>query len=539
MTIQPIFTVESIEQRCKNDINTFLENNNIKNTTGLAFISDINSKPNMVIQMNKIMTFINPTFINPTFIDNPTNYTTYVKMFHNPIDKERQQQLFIARTILFYQLLQYLVVTFENEKLYNETYTDKDEDEWKFRDDISKSMRDFKMGIFGSMKPTSDIDLGIQYTGDYTKCKPALSYFVSRFEKLFLIFTNQTSLDFDIETYADMTTIPNQNIEEKEHPDVFYLSTSGIDEYQYNRIVKCAKYSIARNYLLAIKELGKKQNNNLTLENIRDSLTGIVAVNQLNTLFNMNDSFEDEISYMNTFFNMPYEQKINEYYKRVSDAEDTKASHGEIIYHLNPEQITEMIVKIGLANTYRIESYCCIPTITHVVRILQQQSQSNLKYPTLAPSSIEDMCSKNHDITHIPICTIGSYGYMLSLLEQLGYLYRFYLTYCETNDENNCNNKMKKYSERYINALIHMNVNKKGGSSRSIRRRTARHGTARHGTARHGTARRGTARHGSVARRSIRRAKKENKIIKRRRTTKRIKMTTKGLRRKSSRHHQK
>ena len=327
MTIQPIFTVESIEQRCKNDINTFLENNNIKNTTGLAFISDINSKPNMVIQMNKIMTFINPTFINPTFIDNPTNYTTYVKMFHNPIDKERQQQLFIARTILFYQLLQYLVVTFENEKLYNETYTDKDEDEWKFRDDISKSMRDFKMGIFGSMKPTSDIDLGIQYTGDYTKCKPALSYFVSRFEKLFLIFTNQTSLDFDIETYADMTTIPNQNIEEKEHPDVFYLSTSGIDEYQYNRIVKCAKYSIARNYLLAIKELGKKQNNNLTLENIRDSLTGIVAVNQLNTIFDMKESFKDEISYMNTFFNMSYEEQINEYYKRVSDAEGLKASH--------------------------------------------------------------------------------------------------------------------------------------------------------------------------------------------------------------------
>ena len=99
MTIQPIFTVESIEQRCKNDINTFLENNNIKNTTGLAFISDINSKPDMVIQMNKIMTFINQTFINPTFIDNPTNDTTYVKMFHNHIEQERQQQLFIARTI--------------------------------------------------------------------------------------------------------------------------------------------------------------------------------------------------------------------------------------------------------------------------------------------------------------------------------------------------------------------------------------------------------------------------------------------------------
>lgn len=511
MTIQPIFTVESIEQRCNYDINTFLENNNIKNSTGLAFISDINSKPNMVIQMNKIMTFINPT-----------NDTTYVKMFHNPIDKERQQQLFIARTILFYQLLQYLVVTFENEKLYNETYTDK----WKFRDDVSKSMSDFKMGIFGSMKPTSDIDLGIQYTGDYTNCKPALSYFVSRFEKLFILFTGKTSLDFDIEAYADMTTIPNQNIEEKEHPDVFYLSTSGIDEEQYNRIVKCAKYSIARNYLLAVKELGKNQNNNLTLENIRDSLTGIVAVNQLNTIFDMKESFKDEINYMNTFFNMPYEQKINEYYNKVDDAEGLKASHGENIYNLIPEQITEMIVKIGLANTYRIESYCCIPTITHVVRILQQESQNNFKYPTLTPSSTEEMCSKNHNITHIPICTIGSYGYMLSLLEQLGYLYRFYLTYCETNDENNCNNKMKKYSERYINALIHVNVNKKGGSSR---RRTARHGSVARRTARHG---------------SVRRAKKENKIIKRRRTTKRIKMMTKGVIRKilhsrRRRHHQK
>jgi len=504
MTIQPIFTVESIEQRCKNDIETFLENNNIKNTTGLAFISYINSKPNMVIQMNKIMKFINPTFINPTFIDNPTNDTTYVKMFHNPIDKERQQQLFISRTILFYQLLQYLVKTFKNIDLYNETYTDKDK--WIFRDDVSKSMSDFKMGIFGSMKPTSDIDLGIQYTGDYTNCKPALSYFVSRFEKLFLLFTNQTSLDFNIETYADMTTIPNNNTEEKEHPDVFYLSTSEINEEQYKRIVKCAKYSIARNYLLAVKEQPDKQNDKLTLQNIRVALTAIVSVEKLNTIFNMNDSFEGEISYMNDFFNMSYEEQIKEYYIKVDDAEILKAFHGEKIYHLNAEQITELIFKIGLANTYRMESYCCIPTITHVVRILQQESQNNLKYPTLAPSSIEDMCSKNHDITHIPICTIGNYGYMLSLLEQLGYLYRFYLTYCEKIDGHGdkCENKMKKYSERYINALIHINVNKKGGSSKSIRRR-------------------------SIRRRSI----------KRRRTTKRIKMTTKGLIRKSSRRHRK
>jgi len=499
MTIQPIFTVESIKERCKNDIETFLENNNIKNTTGLE-INDIDSYDNMKEQMDKIMNFINPTFINPT------NDTTYVKMFHNPIDKERQQQLFIARTILFYQLLQYLVKTFENIDLYNETYTDKDK--WIFRYDVSKSMSDFKMGIFGSMKPTSDIDLGIQYTGDYTNCKPALSYFVSRFEKLFLLFTNQTSLDFNIETYADMTTIPNQNIEEKEHPDVFYLSTSEINEEQYKRIVKCAKYSIARNYLLAVKELHETETNPkiITLGNIKDSLTAIVSVEKLNTIFNMNDSFEDEISYMNDFFNMSYEEQIKEYYIKVDDAEILKAFHGEKIYHLNAEQITELIFKIGLANTYRMESYCCIPTITHVVRILQQESQNNLKYPTLAPSSIEDMCSKNHDIIHIPICTIGSYGYMLSLLEQLGYLYRFYLTYCEKIDGHGdkCENKMKKYSERYINALIYINVNKKGDSSKSIRRR-------------------------SITRRSIRR----------RRTTKRIKMTTKGLIRKSSRRHRK
>ena len=105
---------------------------------------------------------------------------------------------------------------------YNEIY--EDTQLFPYRSDITTDeLKNFKMGIFGSITPTSDIDIGVQYSGNGLE-KPGLSYIVSRFENLFVSLTGKEtgSLAYDIETYADMMTLPNPGEDKEKYPDYFY-----------------------------------------------------------------------------------------------------------------------------------------------------------------------------------------------------------------------------------------------------------------------------------------------------------------------------
>jgi hypothetical protein len=49
------------------------------------------------------------------------------------------------------------------------------------------------------------------------------------------------------------------------------------------------------------------------------------------------------------------------------------------------------------------------------------------------------------------------------MLEQIGYMYRFHLTYCfENKDKQKCDKKIKKYRERYDDALQKMSKIEEG-----------------------------------------------------------------------------
>jgi hypothetical protein len=69
-------------------------------------------------------------------------------------------------------------------------------------------------------------------------------------------------------------------------------------------------------------------------------------------------------------------------------------------------------------------------------------------------------CLDDHDVSIFSngkkivksVDTIGKYGILLSILEQLGYLRRFDITYCE-NKKDECDKKMKKYGNRLIDGL--------------------------------------------------------------------------------------
>jgi hypothetical protein len=392
------------------------------------------------------------------------HFENYVDKISHLSDSE-QKKMWILRTVLFYQLLIILVHTLTNKDIYDEIYSDKDK--YPYRADVSEHLTDFKMGIFGSMNPTSDIDLGVEYTGDYSDCEPALSYIVSRIECLFLILTGSKSLDFDIETYADMATIPNKDKNDN-HVDIFYLSTYTFDEtnekdkLNFMKIVECATNSIIRNYLLA-----HTKTNEITLNKMITELNLNLDENTKKILNENTENYLKKSFYTLTgFLNMDYETQRYTYYKKVEDAENLKSNFtkNKNIYNLSNDDTAELIYRIGVANTYRMESYCCIPTIIHVVRILQQKQQQKTasadKYETLFPKdNIKKYCEdiKNDELNHIPVCTIGNVGYILSMLEQIGYMYRFHLTYCVGNkDQQKCDKKIKKYRERYDDALQKM-----------------------------------------------------------------------------------
>lgn len=403
----PIFAIESIQQRCAHDISTF------KNDFHLT----IEVEPLVTTSVKKRIAHL----LKELKKIGIHSYVEDIK--HSP----SQHEAWILRTQLFYQLLLFATLTFQSKALYDKTYKD-----IPFRPDVTPMLSFFKMGIFGSMTPTSDIDIGIQYSGP--PLDPALSYIVSRFESLFLICTGKPSIDFDIETYADMMTIPNPKSDPL-HPDYFYLDTSGFTEVEYKRMLPIAANSILRNAYFISPETVKM----VTMSDILKPFK----------LPSMPDFLDISRKTVLDFMTGGYEKGRQIYYKKVEIAEKTK--NEKLRGSMTPSDICDIMVAIGEALTYRYESYTCSPTVIHVVRILQASKEKAQKYRTLVPKTY---CKG--DIVHLdPFCTIGKYGYALSMLEQLGYLYRFYKIYCNGDQPEYCKKKVDKYWKRYKDAKFY------------------------------------------------------------------------------------
>jgi hypothetical protein len=99
-----------------------------------------------------------------------------------------------------------------------------------------------------------------------------------------------------------------------------------------------------------------------------------------------------------------------------------------------------------------MESYAAAPTITHVVRILQADKTNAEKYKTKTP---EELCDDENKVQNSAYCAIGKYGFVISILEQMGYMSRFYKHYCVGDhiDQAKCDKKMKKYGDRYVDGF--------------------------------------------------------------------------------------
>lgn len=466
LEVYPVFEYGSIIRRCQRDINTFCSKNPV--TTDMFDIYTPTNEDTYDTLKEKLQPLI--TYIDDAF--KPNTNPRYVDLISS-IDSAIQLKLWVARTYLFYQLLLYATASFLNKTLYDGVYVQHpDYKKYEWRDYLTQSvLNTFKLGIFGSMNPTSDIDIGIQYSGNLLNVKQeSLAYIVSHFESLFYIFTEKSSLAYDIETYADMMTVPSPVDPTK---DYFYLDARKFGQTQFNEMLTYAGRSIVRNTWLS-------HNTSATIDSLNfnriitdpkfNEMSGIKS-NEINTVIRdqlqltfkniveQTTWFDDAKIAVKKFTEMDEHAQRYAYYKKVEFAEKLKfklALTPEQQKALTADNICTLMMAFGDALTYRMESYICAPTVVHVVRILQADAGKIEKYKTTTPHELCDIELKNSNTRTDPYCTIGPYGFILSMLEQIGYMYRFYLTYCPGGshpDETKCKSKIAKYKIRYENAI--------------------------------------------------------------------------------------
>ena len=362
-------------------------------------------------------------------------------------DQERNQ-LWIIRTLLCYQMMIFGTHIMSYSSLHAELYTESPFQR-TFRPEVISELPSFKLGIFGSITPTSDIDIGIQYSGK-TPGFAALDYVVATMEDMFIHFLRiESTLKLDIEYYADMMTLPNPNSANTASPDLFYLDTSTFTQIEFIEMLPYAYASIYRNYLTAIKDL----------KTIPNEMSFISRLEKYGVSVNT-DAMNEAKKIVDDYMSLTYNEAREIYYDLVRAAEEQVVIiRGYIIARNYGAIINQLIVNamkaIASALVFRAESYTCAPTVMHVVRLLQ--GSKDKKYPVTYPA--ECLYGLQANRLKNPQCEIGRFGYEMSRLEQIGYMLRFQMTYCEKPQNNmnakaKCNKKLDKYKKRLDDAIL-------------------------------------------------------------------------------------
>jgi hypothetical protein len=474
MSIYPVLEVDSLVGRCQQDINTFIKqvlggkSNSVKSVqydlyTGNDFSMMKSEISTQLSIMNKILQSHNETM---------TSFDYAHDILH--FGEQERNQLWIVRTLLCYQMMIFGTHIMSDPSLHAKVYKTTPFQR-TFRPDVISELPSFKLGIFGSITPTSDIDIGIQYSG-MTNGFSALDYVVATMEDMFILFLGVTStLQLDIEYYADMMTLPNPNPTNTASPDLFYLDTMSFTENEFKEMLPYAYASIYRNYLTAKKDLKNTSNETDFIPRL-NMYVELIDENAMNTAKQL----------VSAYMNLTYDKAREKYYELVRLAEANVAIIRGYLQTRNYQALTnDVIVKtmkaIAHALIFRAESYVCAPTVMHVVRLLQADPKRE-KYPVTYPTTchaLPEIRLKN------PQCEIGRYGYEMSILEQIGYILRFQLTYCEGEPnhtkDTKCKKKLEKYRSRLDDAIERKQgiSSSKGGrrkKSRSIQQKTHRNG---------------------------------------------------------------
>jgi hypothetical protein len=517
MSVYPTFEINSLQKRCNEDIDTFSTQNNssekYENIKTLLFIQFSNYDDIEKCVKNIIQNFSDVLVTKDIRFEN-FDYSRDIKKFEN---ETLQQKIWILRTILFYQISIISSFMMQNKILFGEVYDKKTDYKRDFKkmDDLSK----FEMAIFGKKSVTSDIDVSIVNNSRESEC---LSYIISILEDLFIIFTGKKSLDFDIEFYASILTVKNPDYiknPKENSPDIFILDTIKLDKKDFFEILPYAFASVIRNIHLSYnnerindESLNKEIYNNIVnfvytkyyqydneLKSISKDTKYLFLNNILNNdnLINIHNKtikdndlfsycFNTGLGIVKEYLSKNYDDGRNKYYEYIKETEiqfnklknifeqtynklnqstdeNSKKNWQQIVkteLETNYKNlILEIIKSSANMDTFRKESYVCAPTVMHVVRVFQETAEKNkdIKYPVNFPQCLNN---PSH-ILEGAVCEIGKYGYILSIIEQIGFVLRFENDYCKKNTnqlyDDICTNKIRKYMERYIDAINRMN----------------------------------------------------------------------------------
>jgi hypothetical protein len=317
-------------------------------------------------------------------------------------------------------------------------------------------------------------------------------------ENLFIAVTGFTSLDFDIECYGTIIFQFDLNTRK----DVYYLDCNLLEEKDYEKLLPYAFASIYRNNLGVTLSSTFLSNTKPIIDLYSSYNTESYQILQKSFpylhpdyILNKSDksslkitdyleiprtfNYRSPIDMVNLYVNLKgdkndnsefkiYNAKRRMYYSALESADKGRqqiyisvqsAINESTKITLTSDQIMTVIIGEATFSLCREESYLLAPTIMHVVRTLQLKSSDCenspsgktacvLKYQTTFPD-----CPGPTFSPLFAYCNIGKYGYFLSILEQIGYMWRFYNQYCK-NDQNNCKKKLIKYGDRFSNGVI-------------------------------------------------------------------------------------
>jgi hypothetical protein len=323
--------------------------------------------------------------------------------------------------------------------------------------------KNIELGIFGSESASSDIDIGVSYKKgtpiDVNMLK--LSQVVKHFEDYF-VEKKYTSLDIDVEMYADYFISTrggspfiqtNKDIYKECLPFVLAGIMKNIIQAKHDikelpcdmrRIIDNVKATCHPNAVAdSIKKMDVIKNINSVLSTLK--LSDNITIKDI--IKNIEDIeppiIENAKGYITEYMKSDYNVSRAKYYHLLN------AAHEEYIKH--EPNMKELSKKISHALVYRAESYLSAPTIYHVVYTMQANPTDN------------DVKKKLNGL-------ITSDGYKISILEQLGFLTRFYNQYNKA-DTDTWKKKNEKYMGRLNDALGKIDTKTPSGGKRVTQKR--------------------------------------------------------------------
>ena len=134
-----------------------------------------------------------------------------------------------------------------------------------------------------------------------------------------------------------------------------------------------------------------------------------------------------------------YDERRTKYYEKLKEVE-------LMLKTSNNSTDIDFLKALCASQLYRQEGYICISTVLHVPRFMQACKDKDGK------DGCKTTCSNDDTKLTNPACLQNVNTYLLSMIEQLGFIVRFYIEADGDIDDGHYQTKLKKYLERWNDA---------------------------------------------------------------------------------------